>query len=70
MDNIFVNFLELPSKVRSFVIANCDNTYTVVLNSKHSHEQHLISYQHEVEHILRGDYDKKCSADLIEINAH
>ena len=70
MDNVFVSYEDLPATIRSFVVSNDDSTYTIILNSKLSHEQNLISYIHELEHIKRGDYDKKCSADLIEINAH
>ena len=70
MENIFVKCVELPTAVRSFVVANNDMTYTVILNSKLSREQNLLSYQHELDHILNGDYEKKCSADFIEITAH
>lgn len=70
MEDVFVRYMGLPTTVRSFVVANKDMTYTVILNCKLSHEQNLISYQHELTHILQGDYEKKCSVDLIEINAH
>ena len=70
MEDVFVRYMELPSTIRSFVVANKDMTYTIILNCKLSHEQNLISYQHELDHILRGDYERKCSVDLIEINAH
>lgn len=70
MDDIFVYMAELPNTARSFVASNSDGTYTIVLNSKLSHEQNLISYFHELSHINNGDYEKKCRADLIEINAH
>ena len=70
MEDVFVRYMELPSTIRSFVVANKDLSYTILLNSKLSHEQNLISYQHELDHILRGDYEKKCSIDLIEIHSH
>ena len=70
MENVYVNYYDLPAAVRSFVVANADQTYTIMLNSRLSREQNLISYQHELEHILHGDYDKRCSADLIEIISH
>lgn len=70
MEDINVVYADMPTRVRSYVVANEDTSYTIILNSKLSHEQHLISYNHEVEHIKRGDYDKKCSADLIEVSAH
>ena len=65
-----MRYIGLPATVRSFVIANSDSTYTIILNSKLSHEQNILSYLHEIDHIRKGDYDKKCSADLIEIIAH
>ena len=70
MEDIIVRYMDLPTTIRSFVVANKDMTYTIILNSKLSREQNLFSYQHELDHILKGDYEKKCSADLIEINAH
>lgn len=65
-----MNYTEMPTTVRSFVIVNSDSTYTIILNSKLSHEQNIISYWHEIDHIRNGDYEKKCSVDLIEITAH
>lgn len=60
----------LPTSIRSFVVANKDESYTIVLNARLSHEQHLISYKHELEHIRNNDYEKKCSIDIIECNGH
>lgn len=70
MDNIFVTLADLPGSIRSFVVRNRDMTYTIVLNSKLNHDQHLICYNHEIDHIRNGDYEKKYTADLIEIAAH
>lgn len=70
MDNVYVNLYDLPAAVRSFVVCNADQTYTIVLNSRLSREQNLISYWHEIGHIKNGDYEKQSSADFIEINAH
>lgn len=70
MDDINVKFLQLPTTVRAYVVSNSDMTYTIVLNSALSREQNIISYAHELDHIRNGDYEKKCSADLIEFYAH
>jgi hypothetical protein len=70
LNDIFVTMVDLPATVKSYVVANADQSYTIVLNSKLSYEQNMISYKHELEHIRNGDYEKKCSADFIEINAH
>ena len=70
MENVFVKLIELPTTVRSFVVVNKDQTYTILLNCKLSHEQNLISYEHELNHIKNGDYEKQCSANMIELIAH
>jgi len=70
MENVFVYMVELPNTVKAYVVANADSTYTIVLNSRLSHEQNVLSYLHELDHIRNGDYDKKLSADLIELYGH
>lgn len=69
-NNINVKYIDLPCSVRSYVVANDDMTYTIVLNSRLSYQQNALSYAHECRHISNGDYEKKCSVDLIEIVAH
>ncbi|MGN0402618.1 MAG: ImmA/IrrE family metallo-endopeptidase [Acetatifactor sp.] len=70
MDNINVVYVDMPAGVRSYVVLNSDESYTIVINSRLSHEQNLLSYYHEIDHIKNGDYDRNRSADLIEIVAH
>ncbi len=71
MDAINVLYADMPSAIRSYVVSNTDSSYTVVLNSRLSHEQNLLSYQHELYHIQNGDYDlPHTTADRIEIKAH
>lgn len=70
LDNVFVRFYDLPTTIKSYVVANNDGSFTIILNGKVSHEVQLLSYLHELEHIKKGDYDKKNSIDIIEIYAH
>jgi len=70
MENVFVSMVELPNSVKAYVVANADSTYTIVLNSRLNHEQNVLSYLHELDHIRNGDYDKKLNADVIELYAH
>lgn len=60
----------MPTTIPAFVVSNADGSYTIMLNARHSREQHLKSYVHEMDHILNGDYEKRCSIDLIEFWAH
>lgn len=70
MDIVNTIFIDMPTTIKAYTICNNDDTYTVVLNSKLTREQHLLSYHHEMRHIENGDYLKKCGVDIIEINAH
>lgn len=62
--------LSLPGTIAGYTIANADTSYTIVLNARLNYERQLKAYHHEMEHIKNGDYDKKCSVDLIEGYAH
>lgn len=61
---------DLPCSIAAYTIANADMSYTVVLNSRLNYERQLLAYHHELKHIENGDYDKRCSVDLIEFYAH
>lgn len=69
MDDIKVIYMDIPTTIRSYVI-NRNDFYTIVLNSRLSSEQNNISYEHELRHIKNGDYEKKCSVNMIEFMAH
>lgn len=60
----------LPYSIKAFVVQNEDMSYTIVLNDSLSYEQNRTSYLHEYNHIINGDYDKQCSVDEIESEAH
>lgn len=70
MENIFVRYYDLPCSIHSYVVSNSDDTYTVIINARLSRDTQLKAYQHECEHITNGDYERRCSADIIEIIAH
>lgn len=61
---------ELPYALKAYTMPNVDGSFTILLNSRHTHEQHLRSYHHEMTHIENGDFDRRCTADLIEFWAH
>lgn len=72
MENAFVRYCNMPATVRSYVVLNGDDSYTIMLNCNLTREQNLISYYHEIQHIINGDYEKqyKSDADIIEFYAH
>lgn len=65
-----VIYADMPTTIKAYTVINSDNTYTIVLNSRLSREQHLLSYYHEMKHIENNDYDKKCDVNIIEFQAH
>lgn len=71
MDDIInVVLTDMPTTIKEYVIANQDMSYTIVLNARHTRETRLNAYAHALKHIQNGDFNKKCSVDLIEIHAH
>lgn len=68
-DNIRIILIDMPIGYRAYTMPK-DGFYTIYLNSRYCREQNQISLQHELRHIHNGDYDKKMSADLIEIYTH
>lgn len=68
--DVNVIFADMSARIPAYSVANPDFSYTIVLNSRLNHERQMLAYYHEIAHIKNGDYDKKCSADLIECYAH
>lgn len=69
MDEIRIVLVPLPASIKAYTVRK-DDYYTIVLNCNLSLEQNKESYQHELKHILQGDFDRKCHADLIELFTH
>lgn len=51
------------------VIKNNDDSYTILLNARLSHERQLECYQHALLHISNNDFEMD-NADRIEYIAH
>ena len=68
--DVNVVLADLPGTISAYTVANPDFSYTIVLNSRLNYERQQKAYQHEINHIKNGDYDRKCSADLLECYAH
>ena len=69
MENIRTVLCDLPNSIKGFTVATPDGFFTICLNQNHSHEQNMLTYAHEMKHIKNGDFDRRCSVDLIEIMA-
>lgn len=69
-DEIYTYYMDMPPSIRSFVISHGNSSYTIMLNARICYEQQLLAYQHELNHIINGDYIKFNSVDLMELAAH
>ena len=67
--DVNVREVNLPTSISAYVASNPDATYTIFLNSRLTWERRMQAYQHELEHIKNGDYERR-SADMIELHAH
>lgn len=47
-----------------------DGTYSIYLNDRLTREQNFLTYCHELEHILRDDFNKAEDASAIERDTH
>lgn len=68
--DVNVILADMPTSIPGYTVSNPDLTFTIVLNSRLNYERQLEAYKHEVNHIENGDFDRKCSADIIECYAH
>lgn len=69
-EGIFTYCIDMPTTIRSFVVSNDEMSFTIMINARLGNDQQLAAYMYEIYHIKNGDYDKHCSADLIELFAH
>ena len=58
MDDPIVILRDLPTSVRGFCFHDDEGTAFIVLNSRLPREIQLMTFQHELDHIRRGEmYD-------------
>lgn len=70
MGDIIVRLLSLPNKVRAFTIPD-NGDYVILLNSNLTAEMQKESYEHELNHIMNGDYDNiYTNIDELELIRH
>lgn len=71
LDNCITIFQNLPYKIKGFAVYNSnDDYYTIVLNSRLSHDQNLKTYIHELKHINNNDFFSDLDVSMIEACAH
>lgn len=61
--------IDMPTRVKGQTVKNEDGSYSVFLNARMASNQIEKTYQHEIEHIENGDFEKE-QVQRIESYAH
>lgn len=67
--DINTQIIDMDVLVGEQVIKNNDDSYTILLNARMSHERQLECYRHALLHINNNDFEMG-NADRIEYIAH
>ena len=67
--NVNTKLIDMDVLIAEQVIKNNDDSYTVLLNARLSHERQLEAYYHAIKHIQNNDFEKYDSGQ-IELCAH
>lgn len=67
--DINTKLIDMDVLVGEQVIKNNDDSYTILLNARLSHERQLECYKHALLHINNEDFEKD-NADEIECKTH
>lgn len=71
LDNYTTIYQNLPYKIKGFAVYNSkEDYYTIVLNSRLSHDQNIKTFIHELKHINNDDFSSSLTATTIEALAH
>lgn len=66
---INTRLIDMDVLVGEQIIKNSDDSYTILINARLSHERQLECYRHALLHINNDDFAKD-NADKIEFDAH
>ncbi|MDF2510429.1 MAG: hypothetical protein K0S04_295 [Herbinix sp.] len=66
---IKVVYLDMPCRVKGFVLGNDDGTHTIFINAKLNFEQQVKVYNHELQHIKHNDIERD-DVDALELVRH
>ena len=67
--DINIRLIDMDVLVGEQIIKNSDDSYTILINARLSHERQLECYRHALLHINNEDFSKD-NADNIEYCSH
>lgn len=59
MCDIRVRFSDMPCTVHAFTVKEDADSFDVYINARLSHEAQVLAYEHELEHITNGDFERR-----------
>ncbi len=62
--------IDMPHSVGSVVVKNEDDTFSIFLNSRQSHEKNMIDLKHEIRHIESGHVGNCVDVQNTEYETH
>ena len=72
MENINLQYINMPCGMHGAATKNEDGSYTIFLDPRDSDEKQREGYLHEMKHILSGDLDNRQDKTIgqVERTAH
>lgn len=67
--DINICLVDFPCPGEEMIIPNEDTSYTILINSRLSHESQMRAYYHAIRHLQNSDFEKS-DVQEIEYDAH
>jgi len=67
--DINVCLVNFPCSGEEMIVPNEDTSYTILINSRLSHERQVKAYYHAIRHLQNNDFEKT-DIQMIESEAH
>ena len=67
MEEVIVRIVPLPDGVPAFTLPDVDGYYDVYLNEKLDEIARIRAFEHELEHIRKGDWERLDYMTVAEI---
>lgn len=69
MLGINIIYVDMPCRIKGFILINSDTSYTIFINSKLNLEQQREVYIHEKNHIENNDFEYE-DINIVEYIRH
>lgn len=58
MRDVFIRKLPLPPSIKGLAVQDKEGQYNIYLNAHLTHEAHIETIEHEIQHISNNDFSK------------